>query len=1120
MNVVQDSLPVSTAVVIDPDGNGAFEKVRVEREAETAHLAAIVESSDDAIIGKTLEGGIVSWNRAAERLYGYAEEEVKGRSISIIFPPERKDELTGIIARLKQGERVDHYDTVRVRKDGKKIDVSVTVSPVRDATGAIAGASTIARDITEQKRAEETLRRATESELEKGKSRTRQDLVVILLLGVVVFAVGRYFDVFDVFTEWALKYRALAVDELIVVLVFFAFAFIVYSYRRSQEAQVQMAARRHSEEALRVLHAELERRVRERTGDVTRANQSLRGEIAERLRSEEALRESEERYKSLFENSNAVMWLVDPEKAEIVDANRAAGAFYGYSREDLRGKKLTNINIYTSEQLAELLKQAKVGDRKQFYVKHRLASGEIRDVEIHSGPIQVQGRALLYSIIHDITDRRIAEGEIERRGEEFATLYDTSRELAAQQDLPALLQTVVNSTRKLLDPTNVVFALSRPGERAVELVAGHNMPLPVGTLIPLGSGMIGQVALSRQPLVVNDYANWDRRLPALEKSNLVSGTAVPMIFGGELIGVLLISQTAPPPLSGIAPRQFLDSEVRLLELFAAQAASAIHNGQLLEETSERAQQLALLYDAGLTLNRTLDPHTQLEFLFQIAKKTVHAELAEFWRYDAARNQVLFEMGLGSGGVSEDGFHNTPISYGEPRGLVGLVAQTRIPIYLGDVAADPRYVPADPRFAPADAKIRSGLWVPVERQNELLGVLTILSMRPQAFTPQDERLLVLFANQAAVAIENARLFSQTEKGLRRLSALNGIDKAITSSLDLQVTLDIFLDNVVRELHVDAAIVLLLDSVTQTLEFAAGRGLRSGASSHNRLKVGEGYAGQAVILRSMISIPDLDSRSIESASPLMRREGMKAYYAAPLICKGQVKGVLEVLHRSPLNPDEEWLSFLETLAGQAAIAVDSIQMFDSLQKSNLELMLAYDTTLEGWSHALDLRDKETEGHTQRVTELTLDLARGMGMSDAELVHVRRGALLHDIGKMGIPDSILLKSGALTEEEWEVMRKHPVYAYELLAPISHLRAALDVPFCHHEKWDGTGYPRGLKGDHIPLAARIFAVVDVYDALCSDRPYRPAWSAEKAREYIREQKGKHFDPLVVDRFLQMPTP
>ena len=183
----------------------------------------------------------------------------------------------------------------------------------------------------------------------------------------------------------------------------------------------------------------------------------------------------------------------------------------------------------------------------------------------------------------------------------------------------------------------------------------------------------------------------------------------------------------------------------------------------------------------------------------------------------------------------------------------------------------------------------------------------------------------------------------------------------------------------------------------------------------------------------------------------------------------------------------------------------------------LARAYDTTIEGWSRALDLRDKETEGHSERVTDLTLRLGRAMGLTETDLVHVRRGALLHDIGKMGIPDQILLKPGPLNDDEWALMRKHPLLAYELLTPIAHLRAAVDIPYCHHEKWDGSGYPRGLKAAEIPLAARIFALADVWDALLSDRPYRPALSREQALACVRDESGRHFDPRLAEVFLRV---
>ncbi|HNT25882.1 MAG TPA: HD domain-containing protein, partial [Anaerolineales bacterium] len=363
-----------------------------------------------------------------------------------------------------------------------------------------------------------------------------------------------------------------------------------------------------------------------------------------------------------------------------------------------------------------------------------------------------------------------------------------------------------------------------------------------------------------------------------------------------------------------------------------------------------------------------------------------------------------------------------------------------------------------------------------------------------------------------------LFEQTERRLKYVQALRDIDQAITSSLDLKMTLSLVVEQVVAQLNVNASSILLLNPHSQVLTYASSSGFRSNTIQRTRLRLGESCAGRAAYTRELVAIPDVRLEPEgQTLRAIVTGDDFKAYYGAPLIARGQVKGVLEIFHRTELAPDEEWLNFLETLARQAAIAIDNASLFEDLQRSNLDLVMAYDATIEGWSRALDLRDRETEGHTQRVADMTERLAVRMGMGEAALVHIRRGALLHDIGKMGIPDRILLKPTTLNEEEWTIMRQHPGLAYEMLHPIAYLRPAIDIPYCHHEKWDGTGYPRGLKAEQIPAAARVFAIADVWDALTSDRPYRQAWSKEKAAEHIRFQSGANFDPQVVDHFLQL---
>lgn len=414
-------------------------------------------------------------------------------------------------------------------------------------------------------------------------------------------------------------------------------------------------------------------------------------------------------------------------------------------------------------------------------------------------------------------------------------------------------------------------------------------------------------------------------------------------------------------------------------------------------------------------------------------------------------------------------------------------------------------------------IQSCVYCLVKREHVPLGVLIIGDDKDVDISEDYISLLEGIADHTASAITNARLFGEAKNRLNQIQALRSIDLAITGSLDLRVTFQVVLDEVTKILGIDAAAILRLNPHTGTLNYEHWRGFQSRGIEGISIPSGEGYSGAIAINRKTIQIHDLRNHEHDlNRIPLLAEKGFVSYAAVPLIAKGTVLGVLEVFHRERIDFDGEWLAFLEAFAGQAAIAIDNADLFSRLERSNTNLLRAYDATIEGWAHALDLKDEETEQHSQRVTELTMRIANKMGMDAEHLVHVRRGSLLHDIGKMGIPDSILLKKGKLTDDEWEIMRKHPVYSFEMLSPITYLKPALDIPYCHHEKWDGSGYPRGLKGKQIPLEARIFAVVDVYDALTSDRPYREAWSKEKTLDHICDLSGTHFDPEVVELFLQ----
>lgn len=526
------------------------------------------------------------------------------------------------------------------------------------------------------------------------------------------------------------------------------------------------------------------------------------------------------------------------------------------------------------------------------------------------------------------------------------------------------------------------------------------------------------------------------------------------------------------------------------------------------ERRERERELEAIASVSSKLRTAKTLEEMLSQLLDQALKLVEAEAGSIWLYDPASETVELK--------TQQGWNDEYIksSYKLGEGIPGLVVKLGKAIVAREFRDNPQVMGENRNQIP---KGIGGACVPLHAEDSIVGVMFINVTLPRELTKGEIRILDALAEIGGNSIHRAYLHEQTIKQLERLAALRSIDLAISSVFDLQITLTILINEVIKQLNVDAASVLLIQAGSGRLEYVAGQGFYTHKIEATSQRIGQGNASRAVIERQIIQIPDLAHHTGKfMRAQLLAEEDFVSYYAVPLISKGEVKGVLEIFNRSRLNPDREWLDFLETLGGQTAIAIENSILFQDLQRSNFELALAYDATIEGWSRALDLRDRETEGHTQRVTDLTLQLARKMGLSEEQLILIRRGALLHDIGKMGVPDYILLKPEVLTDEEQQIMRQHPQLAYNMLEPIAYLRDALNIPYCHHEKWNGSGYPNGLSGTQIPLEARLFTIVDVWDAITTDRPYRKGWPREKALNYIRDQSGKDFDPKMVEIFLQ----
>jgi PAS domain S-box-containing protein len=365
-------------------------------------------------------------------------------------------------------------------------------------------------------------------------------------------------------------------------------------------------------------------------------------------------------------------------------------------------------------------------------------------------------------------------------------------------------------------------------------------------------------------------------------------------------------------------------------------------------------------------------------------------------------------------------------------------------------------------------------------------------------------------------ERKKANEKIRRQLGQLQALSEIDRVILSSFDLKSNLKTIVDRVITHLEVDAATVMLMETSLPVLTCVYEGGFRTIDLEGEQVRLGDGNAGKAAMQQGLVYVADL-RKQIDNPlfTKALQGENFVSYYAVPLVAKGVTKGVLEVFQRRPFEGDEDWRNMLMVFGGQAAIAIDAITSFENVQRQNSGLILAYNLILEGWARAADQRDHSRPGHSMRVADLAERIASELGLRGQELSDLRRGALLHDLGNLDVPDAILRKPGPLTEEEWGIVKRHPLIALEMLDPIISLQRSLDIPYAHHERWDGSGYPRCTQGDSIPLAARIVAVADTFDALTSDRPYRKAFSEKDALGQIKQESGNHFDPKVVETFL-----
>jgi len=699
-----------------------------------------------------------------------------------------------------------------------------------------------------------------------------------------------------------------------------------------------------------------------------------------------------------------------------------------------------------------------------------------------------------------------AQEKIRQQAERLSLLNTISNALSSTLNLDDLLEIVYQEIMKVVCADAFFIALYDAANNELEFKVNIDKGVRESSYKqPLGIGLTTNVVMSKKPILIRDFEKEKEHLLYAKLWGSMdlpaSWLGVPILFGGQVVGVISVQMYTPNAYSIF--------EQELLSTIADEVAVSIANSRLYAAERRRASRLTEITRLGIELTSIRNEKTMLKTLVTTAAKIMESITCTVMAVNKNMDKATLAAQVGLPAGTPDDF-SVPLSLP----MIQHSMETGDPIIIPDIDRDaPKF-----RNLLVTKEIKAFYAYPMIIEGRITGFLTL--SKDKSYQPSNEEISSsqLLAERAATALENARLFDETAHNLNQAQALHMINLAITSSVDLNFILNILLEKTRSQLGVDASSVLIFDPSTQMLNYASGIGFRTNALQGTHLMLGQGYAGMAGLHKKIVHVDQMKTKKSDFLrSPYFKSEEFEIYYGVPLVAKDELKGVLEIFHRSVLNVTSEWMNFLEAFAGQAAIAIDNAQLVSDLRSSNNELMLAYDTTIIGWSSALDLRDRETEGHTQRVAKTTLRLAQAMGVDEADLTHIRRGALLHDIGKMAIPDYILLKPDSLTPEEWEIMRQHPLYAKKLLSPIAYLQPALNIPYYHHEDWDGSGYPEGISGEDIPLEARIFAVVDVWDALRSKRRYREAWTDEKVRAYIRSQSGKRFDPRVVEVFDQL---
>ncbi len=712
-------------------------------------------------------------------------------------------------------------------------------------------------------------------------------------------------------------------------------------------------------------------------------------------------------------------------------------------------------------------------------------------------PTDVENLQIIADMLGNAMQRQIAEQRLQHRQQALALLSDITTAALQNPSFQEPLQALARHLSDLVRADGCYITLwDNDHQRPVPMVGYGALQDTYTRIRPSsGKGSLTKYLLERGRSIFIENLQESTLLDSRWKldPHVRTVLAIPMQGAGTPLGAVFLAYYRT---------YHLPAEDRALAEQAVQQVSlALSRLRLLNTTQRQLEELTILQRASAITARTLSEEDLLENFTETVGEVFYSDHFSIFLLDENREMLRLWAHYREGRL-----HLPPLLDGVPvtQGIIGQVARTGRPYRCGDVRSDPHYVAFN-------RDTLSEVCVPIQAGAQVIGVLNAESTRLMAFDEADERLLSTLAGHLGTALMRQRLFAAETQRRQEAETLQKVSAALRASLNLQNVLRDILTLLEQVVPYDSASIIMMDRSDGRPRIAAARGAGQGENwldlppkalpetphIHNLLK-----RQQPVIIDDVNTCPDW--------LPVPGTEHIRCWMGVPLMVQDRVLGWLNLDKAEPGFYDDRMANLALAFANQAAIALENARLYNELETSYLQTVLSL-------ARAVDARDSYTAGHSNRMAEMVRALAQRMGCSLEEIQAVEWAALLHDIGKIGIPDHILRKPDPLDEEEWEIMQRHPAIGAEILTPVQRLARVVPIVRSHQEKFDGSGYPAGLRGEEIPLGARILAVVDAYSAITDERVYRKARSREDALEEIRRCAGTHFDPRVVEVFLDL---